>query len=105
MNITEKIQALRNEKQWSVAQLARETNIPTVSLRVMLARKDYNNYSVPSLIKIAKVLDTTVSYLTKNEEENLVPQITKGQKKDLQASILVAIDSYFDQKEPKDKTK
>jgi len=95
MNITEKIQALRNEKSWTVARLARETNIPTVSLRVMLAREDYNNYSVPALIKIARVLETTVSYLTKSDEEDLVPQITKVQKKDLQDAISVAIDDYF----------
>jgi len=69
MNITKKIENLRKEKGWSVARLAREANIPTVSLRVMLSRHDSNNYSVTALVKIANVLNITVSELTKTDEE------------------------------------
>ena len=87
MNITEKIHRLRIEKGWSVARLSRETGIPTVSLRVMLGRDDINNYNVKVLMKIAEVLDTSVSYLTKEEGEDIVPELTKSQRKELQKII------------------
>ena len=95
MNITEKIHKLRAEKAWSVAKLARETDIPTVSLRVMLSRSDSNNYNVKALLKIAKALDTTVSYLTKDEDEDSIPELTKTQRKELQKVITDAIENYF----------
>jgi transcriptional regulator with XRE-family HTH domain len=95
MNITEKIQKLRAEKGWSVAELSRVTEIPTVSLRVMLSRDDPNNYNVKALILIAEALDTTVSYLTKEDKDNVVPEITKIQRKELQKVISEAVDHYF----------
>jgi transcriptional regulator with XRE-family HTH domain len=95
MNITEKIQKLRAEKGWSVAELSRITEIPTVSLRVMLSRNDPNNYNVKSLMRIAEALDTSVSFLTKEENETVIPEITKVQKKELQKVIAESIDKYF----------
>jgi len=76
MNITEKIQTLRKQKKWSVARLAREAGIPTVSLRAMLARQDPNAYNVKNLIKIAKALGVSVSYLTMDEAEDEKPKIS-----------------------------
>ena len=96
MNITTKNQRLRKEKGWSVAKLARETDIPTVSLRVMLSREDPNNYSIKSLIKIADVLGVTVSYLTLEENETDKPKLTEAQRKELMAQFNKTIESYFD---------
>lgn len=100
MNITTKIQRLRKEKGWSVARLARETDIPTVSLRVMLSREDPNNYSIKSLIKIADVLGVTVSYLTLEENETDKPKLTEAQRKELMNQFNKTIESYFDLVKP-----
>ncbi|MBR6177106.1 MAG: helix-turn-helix transcriptional regulator [Bacteroidales bacterium] len=100
MNITTKIQRLRKEKGWSVAKLARETDIPTVSLRVMLSREDPNNYSIKSLIKIADVLGVTVSYLTLEENETDKPKLTEAQRKELMGQFNKTIESYFDLVKP-----
>lgn len=100
MNITTKIQRLRKEKGWSVAKLARETDIPTVSLRVMLSREDPNNYSIKSLIKIADVLGVTVSYLTLEENETDKPKLTEAQRKELIGQFNKTIESYFDLVKP-----
>lgn len=83
MDITSKIQRLRRDKGWSVARLARETDIPAVSLRVMLTRDDPNNYNIKSLMRIAEVLGVTVSYLTLEEDELSKPKISELQYKDL----------------------
>ena len=95
MNITEKIHRLRAEKGWSVARLSRETGIPTVSLRVMLSRDDSNNYNVKVLMKLAEVLETTVSYLTKEDKEDVIPELTKSQRKELHKILANTIDNYF----------
>jgi transcriptional regulator with XRE-family HTH domain len=95
MNITDKIQKLRTDKGWSVAELSRVTEIPTVSLRVMLSRDDPNNYNVKALIRIAEALDSTVSFLTKEDKDTIVPEITKIQRKELQKVISDAVDHYF----------
>ncbi len=95
MNITARIDKLRRERAWSVARLARETNIPTVSLRVMLGRNNVNNYGILALQKISKALDTSVSYLTKENDEDIVPQLTNLQKKELQELINRSIESFF----------
>ena len=79
MNITKKIQELRAEKGWSVAELSRRCNIPTVSLRVMLNRDNQNNYNVKSLIKIADTLGTSVSYLT-SENNKDIPELSEQQQ-------------------------
>ncbi|MEA2042323.1 MAG: helix-turn-helix transcriptional regulator [Bacteroidota bacterium] len=79
MNITKKIDELRKEKGWSVAELSRKCNIPTVSLRVMLNRDNPNNYNVKALIKIAETLDTSVSYLT-SENKNDIPTLSEQQQ-------------------------
>ncbi|MBP5368311.1 MAG: helix-turn-helix transcriptional regulator [Bacteroidales bacterium] len=100
MNITTKIQRLRKEKGWSVARLARETDIPTVSLRVMLSREDPNNYSIKSLIKIADVLGVTVSYLTLEDNETDKPKLTEAQRKELMNQFNKTIESYFDLVKP-----
>ena len=100
MNITTKIQRLRKEKGWSVAKLARETDIPTVSLRVMLSREDPNNYSIKSLIKIADVLGVTVSYLTLEENETDKPKLTEAQRKELIGQFNKTIESYFELVKP-----
>lgn len=96
MNITTKIQRLRKEKGWSVAKLARETDIPTVSLRVMLSRDDPNNYSIKSLSKLADVLGVTVSYLTLEENETDKPKLTEIQRRELMDLFNKTIESYFE---------
>ena len=101
MNITEKIQTLRKEKGWSIARLAKETDMPTVSLRVMLSRDDPNRYTVKNLKKIADALGVTVSYLTLEEGEMESPAITTTQCEELKAVIAAAIDEYFTIKQPK----
>jgi transcriptional regulator with XRE-family HTH domain len=100
MNITEKIQALRKEKGWTIARLAKETDMPTVSLRVMLSRTDPNRYTVKNLKKIADALGVTVSYLTLEEGEMETPSITSTQSDELKAVIAAAIDQYFTIKQP-----
>ena len=95
MNITEKIQTLRKEKGWSIARLAKETDMPTVSLRVMLSRDDPNRYTVKNLKKIADALGVTVSYLTLEDGEMESPAITTKQSEELKALIAAAIDEYF----------
>jgi transcriptional regulator with XRE-family HTH domain len=95
MNITAKIQELRQQKRWSVARLAREAGIPTVSLRAMLARKDPNAYNVKNLIKIAKALGVSVSYLTQSDSEDAKPKITVKQKEELMKQIEQVIDNFF----------
>ncbi|MBQ4407891.1 MAG: helix-turn-helix transcriptional regulator [Bacteroidales bacterium] len=100
MNITEKIQTLRKEKGWSIARLAKETDMPTVSLRVMLSRDDPNRYTVKNLKKIADALGVTVSYLTLEEGEMESPAITSTQSEELKAVIAAAIDEYFTIKQP-----
>lgn len=98
MNITEKIHKLRIEKGWSVAKLARETNIPTVSLRVMLSRDDPNSYNIKALQRIAECLGVTVSYLTLEDSEELKPLLSEKQKEELMVLIRKAIDEYFETK-------
>ena len=100
MNITEKIQMLRKEKGWSIARLAKETDMPTVSLRVMLSRDDPNRYTVKNLKKIADALGVTVSYLTLEEGEMESPALTSTQCAELKAVIAAAIDEYFTIKQP-----
>lgn len=100
MNITEKIQTLRKEKGWSIARLAKETDMPTVSLRVMLSRDDPNRYTVKNLKKIADALGVTVSYLTLEEGELESPALTSTQSDELKAVIAAAIDQYFTIKQP-----
>ena len=101
MNITEKIQTLRKEKGWSIARLAKETDMPTVSLRVMLSRDDPNRYTVKNLKKIADALGVTVSYLTLEEGEMESPALTSTQCEELKAVIAAAIDEYFTIRQPK----
>ncbi len=96
MNITDKIHKLRIEKGWSVAKLARETDIPTVSLRVMLSRNDPNGYSIKALTRIGEVLGVPVSYLTQDENSNARPQLSQKQKDELMKIIGGAIDKYFE---------
>lgn len=97
MNITSKIEHLRKEKGWSVARLAREASIPTVSLRVMLSRPDSNNYSITALSKIANVLHVTVSELTKtDEEESAKPKLSLTQMEQLKETIEKTIESFFE---------
>ena len=95
MNITAKIQELRKQKKWSVAKLAREAGIPTVSLRAMLARTDPNAYNVKNLIKIAKALDVSVSYLTESGDDYTKPKLTVKQKEELMKQINDLIDDFF----------
>lgn len=96
MNITKKIERLRKEKGLSIARLAREADIPTVSLRVMLARENVNNYNVLALIKIAKILDVTVSYLVSEEfEESKKPKLSQKQKAKLEKRLNKAITKFF----------
>lgn len=94
MDITSKINELRAEKAWSIAELSRRCKIPTVSLRVMLSRDNPNNYNVKSLIKIAESLGTTVSFLT-SEQENDIPVISKKQRKEISKAISTLIDDYL----------
>lgn len=86
MNITKKIQELRTEKGWSVAELSRRCDIPTVSLRVMLNRKNPNNYNVKSLIKIADSLGTSVSYLT-SENKRDIPTLSEKQQEQISRAV------------------
>jgi len=95
MNITAKIHELREQKEWSVAKLARKADIPTVSLRVMLSREDNNSFNVKSLIKIAKVLGVSVSYLTQSDDESNAPKITLQQKEELLKVVNDAVSKYF----------
>lgn len=96
MNITEKIHILRKEKGWSVAKLARVCGIPTVSLRAMLSRDNPNSYNVKTLIKLAKALGVSVSYLTLDDEETLRTKLTIHQKQELVKQYDKLIDEYFD---------
>ena len=97
MNITQKIEKLREKKGWSVARLARETNIPTVSLRVMLKRKEGNNWNTVPLQRIADVLGVSVSYLTSDDEEYYSkPKLTYNQYLQLQEQIDELIQQFFD---------
>ena len=95
MNITNKIQKLRIEKGWTVSKLARETNIPIISLRTMLNRQEPNNYNIKNLIKIADALGVTVSYLTLEENESEKPSLTLTQREELKKIIDSAIEEYF----------
>lgn len=95
MNITKKIQKLRIEKGWTVSKLARETDIPVISLRTMLNRQEPNNYNIKNLIKIAGALGVTVSYLTMEENESEKPVLTLTQKAELKKIIEEAIENYF----------
>ncbi|MBQ3689682.1 MAG: helix-turn-helix transcriptional regulator [Bacteroidales bacterium] len=95
MNITNKIQSLRIEKGWTVSRLARETNIPIISLRTMLNRQEPNNYNIKNLIKIADALGVTVSYLTLEDNESEKPSLTMTQREELKKIINSAIEEYF----------
>lgn len=86
MNITKKIQELRMEKGWSVAELSRRCEIPTVSLRVMLNRDNPNNYNVKTLIKIADSLGTSVSYLT-SENQRDIPVLSEQQQETVTEAV------------------
>ena len=86
MNITKKIQELRTEKGWSVAELSRRCDIPTVSLRVMLNRNNPNNYNVKSLIKIADSLSTSVSYLTSENQQD-IPALSEQQQEQISDAV------------------
>ncbi len=96
MNITEKIHQLRKEKGWSVAKLARVCGIPTVSLRAMLSRENPNSYNVKTLIKLAKALGVSVSYLTLDDEESLKPKLTELQKNELLKKFEDLLEDYFE---------
>ncbi len=96
MNITEKIHTLRKEKGWSVAKLARVCGIPTVSLRAMLSREEPNSYNVKTLIKLAKALGVSVSYLTLDDEETLKIKLTQIQKQELMTKFEALLEDYFD---------
>ncbi len=96
MNITQKIHTLRKEKGWSVAKLARVCGIPTVSLRAMLSRENPNSYNVKTLIKIAKALGVSVSYLTLDDEETLKTKLTIHQKNELLGKFEEFLGDYFD---------
>lgn len=95
MNITGKIQSLRKDKGWTITQLSRETNIPTVSLRVMLSRDDPNGYTIKNLVKIAEALGVTVSYLTLEDNERETPSLTVTQREEIKQLIAETIDNYF----------
>ena len=95
MNITNKIQKLRIEKGWTVSKLARETNIPIISLRTMLNRQEPNNYNIKNLIKIADALGVTVSYLTLEENESERPSLTFTQREELKKILENAVENYF----------
>ncbi len=96
MNITTKIHDLRKQKGWSVAKLARECGVPTVSLRAMLSRDNPNSYNVKTLSRLAKALGVSVSYLTLDDEETLKTKLTPIQKKELMAQFDVLLHNYFD---------
>ena len=95
MDITAKIHKHRIDKGWSVAKLARESKIPTVSLRVMLSREDSNSFNITPLSRIAESLGVSVSYLTRVEGEDSKPHITEGQKRELLELINETINTYF----------
>ena len=95
MNITNKIQSLRIAKGWTVSRLARETNIPIISLRTMLNRQEPNNYHIKNLIKIANALGVTVSFLTLEENESEKPSLTLTQREDLKKLLETTIENYF----------
>jgi transcriptional regulator with XRE-family HTH domain len=94
MDITGKINELRAEKAWSIAELSRRCKIPTVSLRVMLSRDNPNNYNVKSLMRIADSLGTTVAFLT-SEQENDLPALSKKQRKEISKAITLLVDDYL----------
>lgn len=96
MNITEKIHALRRDKNWSVAKLARVCGIPTVSLRAMLSRDNPNSYNVKTLIRLANALGVSVSYLTLEDEEKLKTKLTVHQKNELLSKFDDLLLNYFD---------
>jgi transcriptional regulator with XRE-family HTH domain len=96
MDITAKIHELRKQKGWSVAKLARVCGIPTVSLRAMLSRDNPNSYNVKTLIKLAKALGVSVSYLTLDDEETLKTKLTQIQKQELMKKFELLIEDYFD---------
>jgi len=100
MNITDKIHVLRKEKGWSVAKLARVCGIPTVSLRAMLSRDNPNSYNVKTLIRLAKALGVSVSYLTLDDEETLKTKLTIHQKQELLAKFEGLLADYFDIEQP-----
>lgn len=96
MNITEKIHELRKQRAWSVAKLARICGIPTVSLRAMLSRDNPNSYNVKTLIRLAKALGVSVSYLTLDDEETLKTKLTQIQKLELKAKFDGLLEDYFE---------
>ncbi|MBN2893158.1 MAG: helix-turn-helix transcriptional regulator [Bacteroidales bacterium] len=96
MNITGKIHDLRKQKGWSVAKLARECGIPTVSLRAMLSRDNPNSYNVKTLIRLSKSLGVSVSYLTLDDEETLKTKLTPIQKRELMEQVDNLLFNYFD---------
>ncbi|MEA3452645.1 MAG: helix-turn-helix transcriptional regulator [Bacteroidota bacterium] len=96
MNITEKIHELRKQRAWSVAKLARICGIPTVSLRAMLSRDNPNSYNVKTLIRLAKALGVSVSYLTLDDEETLKTKLTQIQRLELKAKFDGLLVDYFD---------
>ncbi len=96
MNITGKIHELRKQKGWSVAKLARECGIPTVSLRAMLSRNNPNSYNVKTLMKLSKSLGVSVSYLTLEDEETLKTKLTPNQKNELLKEFDDLLSDYFD---------
>ncbi len=92
MNISKKIQDLREEKGWSVAELSRRSGIPLVSLRLMLSREDPNNYSIKNLIKLADCLHTNVPYLCA-EEDYKPSKLTKKQIKQIAKTAAKAVEN------------
>ena len=94
MDVTAKIHKHRIDKGWSVAKLARESKIPTVSLRVMLSRED-NSYNIKALMQIAEALGVSVSYLTIDDSDDSKPHLTKIQKRELLELINKTINTYF----------
>ena len=95
MNITNKIQTLRIAKGWTVSKLARETNIPIISMRTMLNREEPNNYNIKNLIKIANALGVTVSFLTLEENESEKPSLTITQREELKKLLDQTVENYF----------
>ena len=93
MNITKKIKCLKDTKGWTVSKLAEKCEIPTVSLRAMFKREDPNNYNVKSLIKIAKALETSVSYLTSDNKS--YDKISKKKRNAISKSVAKLIDDYL----------
>ncbi len=95
MNITAKIHELREQKGWSIARLARECGIPTVSLRAMISRDDPNSYNVKTLIRLSKALGVSVSYLTLDDDETLKIKMSPAQKNELLGKFEELIGEYF----------